>query len=48
MLTGNRNRVLLLTVLPAAAGPGVLLFFAVGQVSMVPSPPSFSAGHTGR
>ena len=38
MLAGNRNQALFLAVLPAAADPGVLLFFALGQVPMFLSP----------
>lgn len=38
MLAGNRNQALFLAVLPAAADPGVLLFFAIGQVPMFLSP----------
>jgi BASS family bile acid:Na+ symporter len=38
LLAGNRNQALFLAVLPAAADPGVLLFFALGQVPMFLSP----------
>ena len=38
MLAGNRNQALFLAVLPAAADPGVLLFFALGQIPMFLSP----------
>ena len=38
MLAGNRNQALFIAVLPAAADPGVLLFFALGQVPMFVSP----------
>ena len=38
MLSGNRNQALFLAVLPATADPGVLLFFALGQVPMFLSP----------
>lgn len=38
MLAGNRNQALFLAVLPAAADPGLLLFFALGQVPMFLSP----------
>ncbi|MBL6456150.1 hypothetical protein JMJ55_12510 [Belnapia sp. T6] len=38
LLAGNRNQALLLAVLPAAADPGVLMFFALGQVPIFVSP----------
>jgi hypothetical protein len=38
LLAGNRNQALFLAVLPATADPGVLLFFALGQVPMFLSP----------
>lgn len=38
LLSGNRNQALFLAVLPAEADPGVLLFFALGQVPMFLSP----------
>jgi BASS family bile acid:Na+ symporter len=38
MLAGNRNQALFLAVLPAATDPGVLLFFAIGQVPLFLSP----------
>ncbi len=37
-LAGTRNQALFLAVLPAAADPGVLLFFALGQVPMFVAP----------
>ncbi|HYZ30904.1 MAG TPA: hypothetical protein VE684_01325 [Crenalkalicoccus sp.] len=38
LLAGNRNQALFLAVLPPEADPGVLLFFALGQVPMFVSP----------
>lgn len=38
LLAGNRNQALFLAVLPASADPGVLLFFALGQIPMFCSP----------
>jgi BASS family bile acid:Na+ symporter len=38
LLAGNRNQALFLAVLPAAADPGVLLFFALGQIPIFLSP----------
>ena len=38
LLAGNRNQALFLAVLPATADPGVLLFFALGQIPMFLSP----------
>lgn len=38
LLAGNRNQALFLAVLPATADPGVLLFFALGQIPMFVSP----------
>jgi predicted Na+-dependent transporter len=38
LLAGNRNQALFLAVLPAGADPGVLLFFAVGQIPMFLTP----------
>ena len=38
LLAGNRNQALFLAVLPATADPGVLLFFALGQIPMFCSP----------
>jgi len=38
MLAGNRNQAIFLAVLPSTADPGVLLFFALGQVPMYVSP----------
>jgi BASS family bile acid:Na+ symporter len=37
-LAGTRNQALFLAVLPAGADPGVLLFFALGQVPMFIGP----------
>jgi len=37
-LAGTRNQALFLAVLPATADPGVLLFFALGQVPMFVAP----------
>ena len=38
LLAGNRNQALFLAVLPAAADPNLLLFFALGQIPMFVSP----------
>jgi BASS family bile acid:Na+ symporter len=38
LLAGTRNQALFLAVLPEAADPGVLMFFALGQVPMFVSP----------
>ncbi|HYF08241.1 MAG TPA: hypothetical protein VD970_11515 [Acetobacteraceae bacterium] len=38
LLAGNRNQAVFLAVLPAGTDPGVLLFFALGQIPMYLSP----------
>ncbi len=38
MLAGNRNQAVFLAVLPAAADPNLLLFFALGQIPMFVGP----------
>ncbi|WP_209442095.1 bile acid:sodium symporter family protein [Neoroseomonas oryzicola] len=38
LLAGNRNQAVFLAVLPAAADPSILLFFAIGQIPMFVGP----------